>query len=119
MMLIQLKRNSGLAAALYAARRAAAVQDHCTMLPECRFLHCQCHSHHQPLTYTRNSSIDLLKLEGAAIKHNNRKEMLRIENRSDQKQRTCSAAAAAAAAAAGGVKLHCVSRKIILNKYLQ
>ena len=93
-MLIQLKRNSGLAAALYAARRAAAVQDHCTVLPECRFLHCQCHSHHQPLTYTRNSSIDLLKLEGAAIKHNNRKEMLRIENRSDQKQRTCSAAAA-------------------------
>ena len=39
--------------------------------------------------------------------------MLRIENRSDQKQRTCSAAAA------GGVKLHCVSRKIILNKYLK
>ena len=39
--------------------------------------------------------------------------MLRIENRSDQKQRTCSAAAA------GGVKLHCVSRKIILNNYLQ
>ena len=97
MMLIQLKRNSGLAAALSAAcRQPPPSPPPCSaLLPECRFLHCQCHSHHQPLTYTRNSSIDLLKLEGAAIKHNNRKEMLRIENRSDQKQRTCSAAAAA------------------------
>ena len=96
MMLIQLKRNSGLAAALSAAcRQPPPPPPPCSaLLPECRFLHCQCHSHHQPLTYTRNSSIDLLKLEGAAIKHNNRKEMLRIENRSDQKQRTCSAAAA-------------------------
>ena len=94
-MLIQLKRNSGLAAALSAACRQPPPPPPCSaLLPECRFLHCQCHSHHQPLTYTRNSSIDLLKLEGAAIKHNNRKEMLRIENRSDQKQRTCSAAAA-------------------------
>ena len=95
-MLIQLKRNSGLAAALSAAcRQPPPPPPPCSaLLPECRFLHCQCHSHHQPLTYTRNSSIDLLKLEGAAIKHNNRKEMLRIENRSDQKQRTCSAAAA-------------------------